>query len=92
MKTTKVFVNNDSLQVKIMSKMMITSEGKLIVLSGGESASQGGMGSGSKSGAEKGEIKNDDNTTVEKNKDADTETGNTLDPLKKEIEKKEPEK
>lgn len=85
-------LKNDYLQFMAKSNILVTANGELVIVSGGESASQGGMGSGSKSGKEKGEIQTDNNNQTDQKKDADIETENTFDPLKEEIEKKEQEK
>jgi hypothetical protein len=70
-----------------LSNLFITTAGKLVILnSGGTGASEGGMGSGSKSENEKGQVGKPDNQ-----KQTDTETENTFDPVKKDIDKAEQE-
>ena len=72
-----------------MSNMCITGTGRLIILNGGSSAAEGGMGSGSKSETEQGDVK--PQTGKSNDKSADTESENTFDPVKKDIDKKQKE-
>lgn len=75
-------IKNNSIE---LSNLVVTTSGKLEILnSGGSSASEGGMGSGSKSETEKGQVDKHENQ-----KQTDTESKNTFDPVKKDIDKAE---
>lgn len=93
MKTPIDFIEHHTAQLQTpgieMSNMVVTGIGRLVILNGGSSAAEGGMGSGSKTETEKGEVK--PQTGKSSDKPTDTETENTFDPVKEDIEKKESE-
>ena len=62
----------------------------VIYFSGGTSASEGGLGSGSKTGKEKGTVSDPaEKTNSKEGTESDKDIGNSFDPVGEEVEKAE---
>jgi hypothetical protein len=74
-----------------LSRYEVSAAGRInIMSSGGTSASEGGMGSGSKSSEEKGTVSGPDQKNNTKgNTKSDNSSENSFDPIKEDIEKAE---